>query len=63
MKRNKLSTENYLRRKGAPESGVDLSSVFKDINGLRNGIKGIVTTGQDPTQLNFQLVRQNGKKI
>ena len=37
------------KSKGAPGSGLKLNPVFKDIN----GIKGVVTLGQDPTQLNI----------
>ena len=36
-----------------------LNSVFKKINRLRNGVKGVVTSGQDPTQLSSQLVKGN----
>jgi hypothetical protein len=38
-----------------------LNPVFKEINGLKmlNGIRGGVTSGQDPTQLCFSLVEQN----
>jgi len=40
------------RRKGEPGSGVELSSVFKGINRLKeslmlNGTKGVVTSGKD----------------
>ena len=51
-----------LRRKGAPGNGMELSPVFKEINRLRNGIKRVVTSGQDPTQLSFQFVKRNLKK-
>ena len=30
-------------RKGAPEGRLELSSMFKEINRLRNGIKGVIT--------------------
>jgi hypothetical protein len=50
------------KRKGAP--GMELSPVFKEINTLKktlalNRIKGMVTTGQNPTQVSFQLVKRN----
>ena len=61
MKRSKLSREKYLRRKGAAESGVELSPVFKIIRS-GNGIKRVVTSGQDPTHLHFQLVKRNKRK-
>jgi hypothetical protein len=68
MKRSKVSRESYkrynLRRKGAPGDGMELSPVFEEIyilkkNLILKGIKGMVTTGQDPTQLNFQFVKKN----
>ena len=31
----------------------------KSLNGLRNGIKRLVPSGQDPTQLGFQLMKRN----
>jgi hypothetical protein len=42
---------------------MELSSVPKVINTLKNnqmlnGIKGVETTGQDPIQLSFQLVKR-----
>jgi hypothetical protein len=38
--------------------------VFKEINRLKKSqmldeVKGVVTSRQDPTQLNFQLVKMN----
>ena len=59
MKRSKQNKENYLRRKGAPESMMELSSIFKEVNTLKNRIKGVMTSGQDSTQLSFQLVKKN----
>ena len=32
----------------------------KEINGLKNEIKGVVTAGQDPTYLSFQFVNGPG---
>ena len=52
----------YRLRKGAPGSGIELNPVFKEINRLRNGIKGVVTSGQDPTQLNFQYIKKELKE-
>lgn len=67
MKRGKLSRVNYkmkiLRRKRAPGSRMELSPIFKKINGSRNGIKGVVMSGQDPTQLSFQLVEKTKEKF
>lgn len=59
-----------LRRKGAPGSGMHLNPVFKEIKekikeniqrkGLMfSGIKGVVTSGQEPTQVSFQTVKRN----
>lgn len=45
----------YRLRKGAPGSIIELNPVSKEVNGLRSRIKGMVTSGQDLTQLNFQL--------
>ena len=64
MKRKMLSKrEKYklynLKRKEVPKSGVDLSPVFNEINRLRDGIKGVLDSGQDLTQLNFQFVKSN----
>ena len=50
--------EKYFRRKGAQKSGMELSPVFKETNRLRNGIKEVVTSGQNPTKLNFQFVKK-----
>jgi hypothetical protein len=38
-----------------------LNPVFKEINRLKilNGIKGVVTSGQDPTQLSFHFIKGN----
>ena len=43
---------------------MELSHIFKEINRLRNGIevKGLVNLGQDPTQLNFQIVESTKNK-
>lgn len=38
---------------------MELSPLFKEINRLRNRIKEVVTSRQDPNQLNFQLVKRN----
>ena len=56
MKYSRLRKEKYKtygsKSKGAPGSGLKLNPVFKDIN----GIKGVVTLGQDPTQLSLLFV-------
>lgn len=58
-----MSKQKYkmykLRRKGAPGRKMKLSPVFKEINRFRNVIKGVVISGQDPTQLSFQVVKRN----
>ena len=36
-------------------SGLELSPVVKERNRLGKGIKGVVTSWQDPTPVNFQL--------
>ena len=55
---SKLQNVNF-EKKRAPGSGIDLNSLYKDINGLRNGMQGVVTSGHDSTQLNFQLVQRD----
>ena len=45
--------ENYLRRKGAPESRIESSPVFKEINMLKNRIKGVVTSEKNPNPAKF----------
>jgi hypothetical protein len=58
MKRSKLNKEKYkiynLRRKGHKES---VNRLKKRL--ILNGIKGVVTSEQDQTQLSFQLVKRN----
>jgi hypothetical protein len=46
--------------KGAPGSTVELSPVFRVIIRLKifSGIKGVVTSGQDSTQLSFHLLKR-----
>ena len=67
MKRKKLSKEKYkmysLRRKETPGSRLELKQ-SKEINRLKkslmlNGMKGVLISWQDPTQLSFQLVKRN----
>ena len=49
-------TQNMYRlKKGTPGIGIELNPVFKEINRLN----GVVTSGQDPTQLSFQLAKRN----
>ena len=45
----KLQNEIF-EEKREPVSGIEITSVFKGINGLRNRIKGVVISGQDPTR-------------
>jgi hypothetical protein len=49
-----------LRRKGTSGSITELSPVLKKFskNPMLNGIKGVETSRQDPTQPSFQLVKQ-----
>lgn len=58
-KRGKLNKEKHVQRNGTPESGMELSSVFKEMNSLRNGIKEVMNPEKDPTQPHFQLVKRN----
>lgn len=66
MTRSKLSKKKYemynLRRKGAPGSGIKLGPLFKKIKRIRNEIKGVETSGQDPTQLSFQQEKKKRRK-
>jgi hypothetical protein len=53
-----------LRRKWVPGSGMELNPIFKEMNRLKkslilNEVKGEETSGQDLTQLSFQLVKRN----
>lgn len=56
MKRSKISKKKYITyssvRKETPENGIELKSVFKEINRLKgnilNRIKGVVTSGKTP---------------
>jgi hypothetical protein len=62
IKHSKLREKKYKmygsRVKGAPGNGTKPNPLFKYINRLKilNGIKGVVTSWQDPTQLSFHLV-------
>ena len=47
------------KEKGVPRCRMILSPVFKEINRLRNEVKRMVTSGQDSTQLSFQLVERS----
>ena len=48
----------YRLRKGTPGNGIELNPVFKEINIFR--IKRVVVTSeQELTQLNIQLVKRN----
>ena len=64
-KHSKLKKKKYKihdsKSKEAPENGVKLNPEFKEINRLKilNKIKGVVTSGQDSTQLCFHLLKQN----
>ena len=46
--------------KEAPGSRTEVNPMFREINRLKilNGIKGVVTLGQDPIQLSFHLVKR-----
>ena len=54
-----------LRRNVTPGSGMELGIIFKEIKKrlkkmlILNGIKGVETSGQDSTQLSYQLVKRN----
>jgi len=47
--------------KMAPGSRVGLNPWFKEIKGLKilNGIKEVMTSGEDPIQLSSHLVKKN----
>jgi hypothetical protein len=63
MKHCKIRKEKYKmcvsRIKGTPGSSMELKPVFKKISRLKilSGIKGVMSLGQDPTQLNFHLLK------
>ena len=42
---------------------MELNRLFKEISELRTGIKGVVTSGQDPTQLSFQKELQESLEL
>lgn len=57
-----------LRRKVASGSVMELSPALKGIKNLNKhmmlyGIKELVTSGHDPTQLSFQLVKGMKEKL
>ena len=54
-----ICTLSHLRRKEAPGSETELSPGFKEMNGLRNKEKGVVTFRQDHTRSNFLPVKRN----
>ena len=49
------------RIKGATGSGKELNPLFKEINRLKilNGIKGVIASDQDPTQISFHFIIRN----
>ena len=51
-----IKIQNAQIEKRTPGNRIALNPMFKEINGLRNGIKGVMTSGQDLTKRNFQLV-------
>jgi hypothetical protein len=51
----KRSTREF---NGAESSAQGVKMLFKE-SLMLNGIKGVVTSGQDPAQLSFQLVERN----
>lgn len=64
----KLKRMYTLRRKRASESIMELSPVLKGIKRLNKhlvlyGIKELVTSGHDPIQLSFQLVKGMKEKL
>jgi hypothetical protein len=53
----------YSEEERSPRIGTELSKVLEAITCLKKSlmlsrIKGVVTSGQDPTQLNFHLVER-----
>lgn len=65
MKQCKLNKKNTKcmgsQIKGKTGSGMELNLVFKVISRLKilNEIKEVVTSGQDPTELSYHLVKRN----
>lgn len=57
----KRSKMYVLGVKEALGSRMELRSLFKKMNRSKNEIKGVVTSGQRSTQLNFCLVKRNVK--
>lgn len=71
MKRNKLDKKKFKKmyslRTGAPENVMRLSLVLKEMTNLKkslmiNGIKKVVTTGQDPHPAKFLTCKKELKK-
>ena len=58
-KKEKAEQGKISEEKKAPETGMELSPVFKETNRLRNGKNGVVTSCKNPTQKNFQFVKRN----
>lgn len=50
---------SYLGEQEQQKVEYKLNPVFSNIEGGRNGIKGLVTLGRNPTQLNFQLAKRD----
>ena len=63
MTKKKLQNVQF-KRKGAPDSIIELRPMTEEIKTFKdkpnaNLNKGVVTSGQEPTQLGFQLVKRN----
>lgn len=66
-RKGELQNEKFKEKK-VPISEIDsvyskctqiLKFVCKEMKGLRNGIKRVVASRLDPTELNFQLIKMN----
>lgn len=57
MRRSELSKEEHLKRR-TPGCGVELSPLLKEVNGVRDVIKGGVVSAH----LSFQFVKRDRRK-
>ena len=62
-KLSKYKDKMYRLKKGASGNGIELKPIYKEINGLKHGIKTLVTPSQDIIQLCFQLVKRNKENL
>ena len=55
----KIKIQTVQIENGVPRSGTEQNPVFKNLKGLKNGIKQVMTLGKDPTQRSFHLEKRN----